>query len=161
MVHENLRWNPKMEAKRWAYIRFMHRRGIQLRWDAGVENQANRNLVYLYSRSHACKVDELWVRFACIRIQKAWRRWYKCVGFARRMACRRIQRAWRICNSNPEFTVCRKRLRSEFDGLIGGSTKKSRFTTVDLNWQTNEGLLTRQFRVQGGPCKEMMVNVRK
>ncbi len=140
MVDENLRWNPKMEVKRWALERFMHRNGIQLRSEelrhaaeegySSVEEQANRNLVYLYSRSYACKVDELRVLFACIRMQNAWRRWYKCVGFARRMACRRIQRAWRICNSNPEFTVCRKRLCSEFHGFVGGSgsTKKSRFT---------------------------------
>lgn len=138
MVDENLRWNPKMEAKRWALERFIHRRGIQLRWDAAyydAENQANRTLVYLYSRSHACKVDELWVRFACIRMQKAWRRWYKCVAFARRVACRRIQRAWRTCISNPEFTVCLKRLRSEVDGFIGDSTKKSRFTRGRLIYE--------------------------
>ncbi len=138
-------WNPKMEAKRWALERFIHRMQLRwaysemlLRWDAAdydADNESNRTIVYLYSRSRACKVDELWVRFACIRIQKAWRRWYKCVGFARRVACRRIQRAWRTCISNPQFTVCLKRLRSEVDGFIRDSTKKSRFTRGRLIYE--------------------------
>ena len=136
MVHENLRWNPKMEAKRtqnsvgwiggsrawkrvyhkmdekgWALVRFTHRRGIRLLWapDEGynsLENQCNRQTVCLYSRSDKCKADELWVRFAC----------------------RRIQQAWRRCNYNPEFAVCRKRLRSEcseFPSDLCGRWKRS------------------------------------
>ena len=37
--------------------------------------------------------------------------------FWRNLCCRRIQRAWRRCISVPEYVVCKRRLRSEFETL--------------------------------------------
>ena len=33
---------------------------------------------------------------------------------------KKIQRAWRLAISNPEYTLCRRRLLGEYAGLIGG-----------------------------------------